>query len=98
MESMTFLGIDNFSGAVLHRLSYFIATTLPDTGEKLMDTGIKGRYFYQFLALRYLMLIAVALIFAFPLVFMIVSSLKPDMQLLRDSSSLKAFVPYGTYP
>jgi multiple sugar transport system permease protein len=60
-----------------------------------MDTGIKGRYFYQFLALRYLMLIAVALIFAFPLVFMIVSSLKPDMQLLRDSSSLKAFVPYG---
>jgi len=60
-----------------------------------MDTGIKGRYFYQFLALRYLMLIAVALIFAFPLAFMIVSSLKPDMQLLRDSSSLKAFVPYG---
>lgn len=60
-----------------------------------MNTGVKGRFFYQYLALRYGLLIVVALIFAFPLVFMIVSSLKPDMQLLRDSSSLLAFVPYG---
>ena len=44
---------------------------------------------------RYALLILVALIFLFPIVFMLVSSLKPDLQLLRDSGSLLAFVPYG---
>lgn len=44
---------------------------------------------------RYALLSVVALIFLFPIVFMLVSSLKPDIQLLRDSSSLLAFVPYG---
>ena len=44
---------------------------------------------------RYALLIIVALIFIFPIVFMLVSSLKPDEQLLRDSGSLLAFVPYG---
>jgi multiple sugar transport system permease protein len=44
---------------------------------------------------RYALLSIVALIFLFPIVFMLVSSLKPDIQLLRDSSSLLAFVPYG---
>ncbi len=47
------------------------------------------------LALRYALLIVVALIFLFPLVFMIVSSFKPDEQFLRDTSSLLAFLPYG---
>ncbi len=47
------------------------------------------------LLLRYVLLVAVALLFMFPIVFMLVSSLKPDFQLLRDSSSLLAFVPYG---
>jgi multiple sugar transport system permease protein len=46
-------------------------------------------------ALRYTLLILVGVIFLFPIVFMVVSSLKPDDQLLRDSSSLLAFVPYG---
>ena len=36
---------------------------------------------------RYTLLIVVALIFLFPIVFMLVSSLKPDLQLLRDSGS-----------
>ena len=45
--------------------------------------------------MNYLVLILIALIFVFPIVFMIVSSLKPDMQLLRDSSSLRAFLPVG---
>ena len=45
--------------------------------------------------MNYLVLILIALIFVFPSVFMIVSSLKPDMQLLRDSSSLRAFLPVG---
>ena len=47
------------------------------------------------LALRYLLLIVVALVFAFPIVFMLVSSLKPDLQLLSDTSSLRAFLPVG---
>ncbi|WBU62186.1 carbohydrate ABC transporter permease [Paracoccus albus] len=47
------------------------------------------------LALRYLVLILVALIFALPLLFMVVSSLKPDAQLLGDTSSLRAFLPVG---
>ncbi len=45
--------------------------------------------------MRYLLLSWIALIFIFPLVFMIASSLKPDLQLLRDSSSFRAFLPVG---
>ena len=47
------------------------------------------------LAVRYLVLTLIALIFMFPLVFMIMSSLKPDLQLLRDTSSFRAFLPVG---
>jgi len=45
--------------------------------------------------LKYALLAAVALIFLFPVVFMLVSSLKPDLQLLRDTSSINAFLPVG---
>jgi multiple sugar transport system permease protein len=45
--------------------------------------------------LKYLLLILVALVFVFPIVFMVVSSLKPDAQLLRDTSSFNAFLPVG---
>jgi len=45
--------------------------------------------------LRYPLLTLVALVFLFPLIFMVVSSFKPSFQLLQDTSSLKAFVPYG---
>ena len=47
------------------------------------------------LVVKYITLILVALVFMFPLVFMVVSSFKPDMQLLNDTSSLKAFLPVG---
>ncbi|TIS96515.1 MAG: carbohydrate ABC transporter permease [Mesorhizobium sp.] len=47
------------------------------------------------LFVRYLVLCLIALIFIFPLVFMINSSFKPDNQLLADTSSLRAFVPVG---
>lgn len=47
------------------------------------------------LALRYVLLCWIALVFLFPIVFMTVSSLKPDLQLLRDSASLAAFLPVG---
>lgn len=47
------------------------------------------------LAVRYAVLVLIALIFIFPLVFMMMSSLKPDQQLLSDTSSLRAFLPVG---
>jgi ABC-type sugar transport system, permease component len=45
--------------------------------------------------LRYALLVAVALVFVFPIVFMVMSSLKPDLQLLRDTTSFNAFLPVG---
>lgn len=47
------------------------------------------------LATRYAVLGLIALIFVFPLVFMVMSSLKPDQQLLEDSGNLRAFLPVG---
>jgi len=47
------------------------------------------------LAVRYAVLVLIAIIFIFPLVFMLMSSLKPDQQLLRDTASLRAFLPVG---
>lgn len=47
------------------------------------------------LGVRYLVLTLIALIFIFPLVFMVMSSFKPDLQLLRDTGSLRAFLPVG---
>lgn len=47
------------------------------------------------LATRYLVLVLVGFVFLFPLVFMVVSSLKPDQQLLADTSSIRAFLPVG---
>lgn len=44
---------------------------------------------------RYALLIAVALVFILPILFMVVSSLKPDAQLLRDTASAAAFLPVG---
>ncbi len=45
--------------------------------------------------IRYGLMILLAIVFAFPIVFMMVSSLKPSIQILRDSSSLMAFLPVG---
>jgi multiple sugar transport system permease protein len=47
------------------------------------------------LATRYAVLGLIAVIFIFPLVFMVMSSLKPDQQLLEDSGNLRAFLPVG---
>ena len=44
---------------------------------------------------RYLPLVVLAMIFIFPMVFMVMSSFKPAMQLLTDTSSLAAFLPVG---
>jgi multiple sugar transport system permease protein len=47
------------------------------------------------LVVRYAALVLIAVIFIFPLVFMVISSLKPDAQLLADTASLRAFLPVG---
>lgn len=57
----------------------------------LVSADYRGRR----LAVRYLVLILVAVIFVFPLLFMAMSSLKPTHQLLADTSSLNAFLPVG---
>jgi multiple sugar transport system permease protein len=44
---------------------------------------------------RYALLILGAVIFIGPLLFMVMSSLKPDAQLLSDTASLRAFLPVG---
>jgi len=46
-------------------------------------------------AIRYVLLSLLAVIFLFPIVFMLVSSLKPTAQLLSDTASLRAFLPIG---
>lgn len=43
----------------------------------------------------YVALAGIAVFFLFPLVFMFVSSFKPDSQILRDVSSFAAFLPVG---
>jgi multiple sugar transport system permease protein len=44
---------------------------------------------------RYVLLILAAAIFIAPLLFMVMSSLKPDPQLLADTSNVRAFLPVG---
>jgi multiple sugar transport system permease protein len=43
----------------------------------------------------YVVKIALALVFGLPLLFMFVSSLKPDLQIFGDLTSVKAFIPVG---
>lgn len=44
---------------------------------------------------RLALMLVLAVFFLFPILFMLVSSLKPDQQLLSDTSSLRAFLPVG---
>jgi multiple sugar transport system permease protein len=60
-----------------------------------MTRSVKGPGGLVSKFLRYLVLVLIALIFIFPIVFMLVSSLKPNLQLLSDTSTLRAFVPIG---
>lgn len=47
------------------------------------------------LVVRYTVLTLIAAIFCFPLLFMVVSSLKPSEQLLGDAHSIRALLPVG---
>ena len=69
-------------------------TTQP-APKQVVTKGVRGRSHRLSVAGRYAALVLVALIFVFPVVFMVVSSFKPDLQLLRDTSSLRAFLPVG---
>jgi len=56
---------------------------------------VNRRRFRWSTVLLYFVLIVLALIFIFPIIFMLMSSLKPELQLLRDSGSFRAFLPVG---
>ena len=61
-----------------------------------MNIAMTTKHKRTFVSLaRYGVMILLAIVFAFPIVFMMVSSLKPSIQILRDSSSLMAFMPVG---
>ena len=68
-------------------------TPLEKATHKTLSPGRK----YAWLTCNYLLLILLAIFFLFPTLFMMVSSLKTDEnQLLQDSTSVKAFIPYGS--
>jgi multiple sugar transport system permease protein len=60
-----------------------------------MTRGVKGTGASVSKVGWYIVLVIIALIFIFPIVFMFISSLKPNLQLLSDTSSLRAFLPVG---
>jgi len=68
-----------------------------------VDVTVKNsqRFSFRFrknlsMILNYSLLIVVALFFLFPIVFMFVSSIKNnETQIIRDMSSISAFIPYG---
>jgi len=56
----------------------------------------KQGYIYKLAIIRrYVLMILLALIFALPIIYMVVSSLKPYWQILQDISSIRAFLPVG---
>lgn len=65
----------------------------PPVGEPEQAPGASGPDWN--LVGRYASMIFLAFIFLFPVVYMIVSSLKPDAQIVADTSSLSAFLPVG---
>lgn len=44
---------------------------------------------------RYVLLVALAIVFIFPILFMVVSSFKPDTQIFQDVTSMRAYLPVG---
>lgn len=68
-----------------------------------VDVAVKNsqRFSFRFrknlsMILNYSLLIVIALFFLFPIVFMFVSSIKNnETQIIRDMSSISAFIPYG---
>lgn len=61
----------------------------------MLTSKIKDRAYLWTTVGNYTLLTILGLVFIFPIVFMLVSSLKPDLQLLRDTSTVNAFLPIG---
>jgi len=61
----------------------------------MITSKVKGRWHTLSTVSRYVLMSALGIIFLFPIIFMLVSSLKPDFQILQDTSSLRAFLPVG---
>jgi multiple sugar transport system permease protein len=61
----------------------------------MVGSNVKGRWHNASATARIALMIVLALVFIFPIVFMFMSSLKPTEQLLRDTSSFRAFLPVG---
>jgi multiple sugar transport system permease protein len=57
--------------------------------------NVRGRWHTLAFGGRYVLMTLLGMIFVFPIVFMVVSSLKPELQLLQDTSSYRAFLPVG---
>jgi multiple sugar transport system permease protein len=66
-------------------LSAALRTRKPATRGLRPGTGVGG----------WIIRIALGIVFSFPLLFMFVSSLKPDQQIFGDLSSIAAFLPVG---
>ncbi len=62
----------------------------------MQSTLTRSRGISLSVTLRYLILTLIAMVFVLPILFMIFSSLKPESQLLRDTASLRAFLPVGS--
>ena len=73
--------------ATAHVMSRPASRTSADPGERVLRRRRK--------VWSYVSMSALAVVFLFPLVFMFVSSLKPDAQILGDIGSPRAFLPVG---
>jgi multiple sugar transport system permease protein len=59
------------------------------------SSGIRGHDATVMKLGRYVLLIALAIVFVFPILFMVMSSFKPDTQIFRDVTSMRAYLPVG---
>jgi multiple sugar transport system permease protein len=71
-------------------------STTANTGTAAADVGDpaqRSRQGRRNLVVQYVLMVALAAFFLFPLIYMYVSSIKPDDAVLADSSSIAAFLP-----
>ena len=61
----------------------------------MVSRSVQGSWQPLAVSIRYLLMSLLAVVFLFPIIFMVVSSFKPDLQILQDSASLRAFMPVG---
>jgi multiple sugar transport system permease protein len=59
------------------------------------SSGIRGRDATFMKMGRYVLLVALAIVFIFPILFMVMSSFKPDTQIFQDVTSMRAYLPVG---